>query len=124
MVGRKTVEEIIEKYKNAWENRDPDAILEIFTEDATYHERILEKPFVGHSEIKGYWIEKVVGEQEDIHFTLLALYIDGDTAVSEWEADFFDKKDRCKKYMKGIMILEIKNKKIASLREYWKAKQI
>ena len=124
MADREIVNEIIEKYKNAWENQDPEAALEIFTKDATYQERILEKPFIGHPEIKRFWIEKAVKEQKDIHFKPISLFIDGNVAISEWEADFFDKKDRCKKYMRGIMILEIKNKKIASLREYWKAKQI
>ena len=124
MVDRKVVEEIIEKYKDAWEKQDPDAILEIFTEDAIYHERVLEKPFIGHSEIRRYWKEKVVEGQEDIHFNLLALYIDGDTAIVEWEVNFFDKKEGVKKHMKEIAILEIKNNKIASFREYWTSKQI
>jgi ketosteroid isomerase-like protein len=116
--------EIIEKYENAWTERNPEAIIKIFKKNGIYHERVLEKPFVGHSQIKKYWKDKVIGEQENIKFKLLHLYIDGDTAIAEWEVKFYDKIDKNKVHMKEIAVLNIKGNKIQSLREYWSSKHV
>jgi ketosteroid isomerase-like protein len=83
MVERKIVMGLIKKYEDAWVKRDLDAIIKIFTKNGTYHERVLYLSFVGHSEIKKYWMDKVVVEQEDIRFKLLNLYIQGNTAIAE-----------------------------------------
>lgn len=119
MVSRKVVLKTIEKYKNAWITRDPESILEIFTKNGKYHERVLKKPFVGHSQIRKYWKDKVVAEQKNIKFVLLNLYIEGDTAIAEWEANFYDMVYRDNVHMKEVAILEFKGNKISSLREYW-----
>lgn len=119
MVDKKVVEKVIGDYASAWINRDPEAIIKIFTKDGEYHERVLGKPFIGHNEIKQYWKDKVIGEQEDIKFKLLALYIDGDTAIAEWEATFHDCKMKYDTHMKEVAVLEFKGDKIKSLREYW-----
>lgn len=119
MVERKVVLGLIRKYKEAWIKRDPEAIIKIFTKDAIYHERVLKKPHVGSLAIKKYWSDKVIREQKNIRFKLLNLYIDGNIAVAEWEANSYDIKDKDNVHMKEVAILKIKGNKIASLHEYW-----
>jgi ketosteroid isomerase-like protein len=55
-----------------WETRDPELIITIFTEEATYNDPKEPENF-GRNAIKKYWETKVIGEQEDIKFTLLNL---------------------------------------------------
>lgn len=119
MVTRRTVMKLLKKYGDAWANKDPDAILEVFTRNAKYYERVFENPFSGHSGIKKYWIDKVVGEQENISFKLLSVYMAGNTAIAEWEAKFHDKKRDIGIHMKEVAILEFRNDRISSFREYW-----
>ena len=123
MVDKKLALELIKKYRDAWVNQDPNAILKIFTKDAIYHERVLEKPFKGHREIKKYWKNKVVGEQKNIKFKLLSIYIEKDTIIAEWEVNFYDKKREVNIHMKEVAILEIRKDKIKSLREYWSSEK-
>lgn len=122
MTSKALVKSLLKTYKEAWEKRDPDKILTIFAKDAAYHERLHERPFRGHKAIRKYWISKVVGEQKDIKFKLKKVYTDGNNAVAEWEARFYDKKKRRRTHLKEIAVLRIKNGKIASLHEYWHAK--
>lgn len=117
MVPRETVLGALETYGKAWVEQDPLLILTIFTPDATYRERVFENPFRGHDEIKRYWQEKVVEEQSNISFALLNTYIDGDTAIAEWEASFTDPDG--KKRIREVAILEFEGNRIKSLREYW-----
>lgn len=109
----------LDVYKTAWEQQNPELILTIFTNDAVYHERVLQEPIRGHEGIAAYWQEKVVEGQGRISFTLLNTKIDGSTGIAEWEVFFDDVVQRKRKHMKEIAILEFVEGKIASLREYW-----
>ena len=121
MVDKKTAEDILKIYEDAWINQDPEKILSIFTEDAVYYEKVLEEPFVGHKQIRQYWQSKVVEEQSDIKFKLLNYYIDGDTLIAEWDASFFSAEKNNRIHIKEIAIMEISENKIKSLREYWQS---
>lgn len=71
--------EVIDTYLKAWMTQDPDLIVTIFTDDATYHERVLQEPIRTTAGIREYWATKVVAEQANIDARLRALYRDGDT---------------------------------------------
>ena len=60
-------------YITAWEQQDPDLIVTIFTERATYHERVLGDAMAGREAIRAYWESKVVGSQANIRCRLLAI---------------------------------------------------
>ena len=116
---RAHVRRILDTYITAWQQQDPDLIVTIFTEDATYHERVLGEPIRTRSGIHRYWREKVVANQARIECRVLSLYLDGDTAIVEWEAHFDDKEAGARKRMREVAILEFAGGLIASLREYW-----
>jgi hypothetical protein len=110
---------IIDVYIKAWETQDPDLIVTIFTPTATYHERVLRDPIRDEAGIRAYWQSKVVESQANISCKLLSLYLDGETAIAEWEAQFDDLEKDVRKLMREVAILEFEGERIASLREYW-----
>jgi uncharacterized protein (TIGR02246 family) len=121
---REHVRNVVETYIRAWEQQDPDLIVTIFTEDGTYHERVLGDPIRGRSGIRRYWQTKVVESQRDIRCTVLSSYLDGDTAILEWEAHFYDVEDATRKRMREVAILEFEGELIAHLREYWASEPV
>jgi hypothetical protein len=122
---KQDVLEVVEIYIRAWVTQDPDLITTIFTDEATYHERVLGEPIRTNAGIRNYWTEKVVQSQGNIICKLLSLYLDGNTAIVEWEAEFDDRPQATRKRMREIAVLEFaENKKIASLREYWASEGI
>lgn len=116
---RQHVREVLSTYIRAWENQDPDLIVTIFSPTATYHERILAEPIPDRDAIRNYWQTKVVEAQANIRCELLSVYLDGDTAIAEWEARFDDLAQGVRKRMREIAVLEFDGPLIASLREYW-----
>ncbi|MCE9643987.1 nuclear transport factor 2 family protein [Candidatus Parcubacteria bacterium] len=112
--------ELLNTYGKAWEEQDDDLILTVFTEDATYDDPKEPKNF-GHEEIRNYWITKVQGEQKDIHFTLLNTWVDGDTVLAEWKANFTDVPRSLQIEMHEVAIFSVRDDKFASLREYYKS---
>ena len=118
-LAKEDARKLIDIYIRAWTTQDPDLILTIFTPAATYHERVLEQPIRGHDGIREYWQTKVVKEQANISAELLSLYLDGTTAIAEWEARFDDVVMGHRKRLREVAILECDGDRIASLREYW-----
>jgi hypothetical protein len=121
---KQEVREVLDTYIKAWQSQDPSLIVTIFTEGASYHERVLEDPIPDRDAIRHYWQSKVVEGQANIQCELLNLYLDGDTAIAEWLAEFDDLAQGVRKRMREIAVLEFEGRLIASLREYWASEQI
>lgn len=121
---KQDVREVLDIYVRAWEDQDPGLIVTIFTEDATYHERVLQAPIPGRDAIREYWETKVVTDQANIKCEVLNVYLDGSTAIAEWEAEFDDVVQGVRKRMREIAVLDFRDRKISALREYWSSETV
>jgi ketosteroid isomerase-like protein len=120
LMNKEDVIKLIEIYGKAWETRDPELITTVFTEDATYNDP-KEPENIGRNAIKKYWETKVIGEQEDIKFKLLNVWIDGEAVIAEWLATFKDIKRNVLIEMTEVAIFTTREGKFSSLREYYKS---
>jgi ketosteroid isomerase-like protein len=66
---------------------------------------------------------KVIGEQDKIHFHLKNLWIDGNTVIAEWDTTFIDIKRNLHIDMTEVAIFGVRDGKFSSLREYYKTKK-
>jgi hypothetical protein len=121
---KQDVRNVVDVYIRAWVDQDVDLIETIFTDTATYHERIFEAPIRDRQGIRAYWKAKVVESQANIKCELLNLYLDGNTAIVEWEAEFDDLVQKVRKRMREVAILVFDGPLITSLREYWASQQV
>jgi SnoaL-like domain len=121
---KQQVREVLDVYIRAWEGQDPDLICTIFTEGATYHERVMGEPIRTRQGIRDYWQTKVVGGQANITCDLLNLYLDDGTAIAEWQAEFDDTAQQVRKRMREVALLTFDGPLISSLREYWASEEL
>ena len=121
---KKDVHAIVDLYIRAWREQEPSEIVKIFTDSAVYQERAFEEPIKGRERIRDYWQGKVVESQARIECELINLYLDGDTAIAEWQAEFDDIEQGCRKRIREVAILEFRDGLIANLREYWTSELI
>ena len=115
--------EVLDIYIRAWETQDPDLIVTIFTPAATYHERVLGDPIPDRDAIRATGSPRSSGAGQH-HCELLNVYIDGDTVIAEWEAEFDDVAQGVRKRMREIAVLVFEEHLIASLREYWASEAV
>jgi hypothetical protein len=121
---KQEVRDVLDVYMRAWTEQDPDLITTIFTDNASYHERVLEAPILGREGIRAYWQMKVVESQANIKCELLNLYLDGATAIAEWEAEFDDVAQNVRKRMREVALIVFDGHLIESLREYWSSEVV
>ena len=72
-----TVDDWIEAYRRAWEERDAEAAAALFTSDATYRSNIFEEPHLGREGVRAYW-ESVTATQSDVRVRMGRPFVDGD----------------------------------------------
>ena len=77
----------LDRYKVAWEGRDPGAAAALFTEAASYRETPYDRPFEGREAIEDYWANAVSG-QRDVRFTYEVLACAGNRGLCRWHATF------------------------------------
>jgi len=78
----------LDGYKRAWEERDVDAALSLFSEDADYREVRFGPPLLRHKDIESYWRVQVCEFQRDPKFDYQLWGISGNQAIATWQADF------------------------------------
>jgi len=78
--------EWLERYRQAWIERDADAAGRLFTDDATYREQPFQPAFVGRAAIQDYW-RRVTASQTSVELRYGRTIVDGRRLAVEWWAN-------------------------------------
>jgi hypothetical protein len=113
----------LKAYVRAWESYEPDAIGDLFAEDATYIYHPFDKPVVGRDAIVASWLKN-----PDAPGTYEASYepiaIDGDVAVTNGRSRYFKDSSRTEMTKEWDNIFAIrfdKDGRCVSFREWYVA---
>jgi len=107
-------------YREAWEETDPEAAGELFTEDALYQETPFDEPFDGREEIENYWREVTDG-QNDPRVDVEVVAFDGDEGVGRFHTEFVDD-DGTEVTMDGVCRVTFDGDLATDFREWWHVK--
>jgi uncharacterized protein (TIGR02246 family) len=106
-------------YGKAWENRDPEAAAELFSQDAIYYETPFEQPMKGREAIIAYW-SQVPRTQDQIRFSYEILAIQGDFGIAHWTAGFIRLPSQSLVKIDGILTTELdRDGRCRIFREWW-----
>ncbi|MGH3013795.1 MAG: nuclear transport factor 2 family protein [Gaiellaceae bacterium] len=107
----------VEEYGRAWREKDADAVVGLFTEDAEYRSSPFRKPSVGSAGIRDYWT-RATSTQEDADVSMGTPIVAGDRVVVEWWATMRDQGEEIT--LPGCLLLRFASDgRCAALREYW-----
>jgi ketosteroid isomerase-like protein len=112
-----TVDEWVEAYRRAWEERDADAAAALFTEDSEYRTGPFLEPHRGQEGVRAYWTQ-VTSTQERVSVRMGRPFVDGDrVAVEFWTAMT---NDGAEITLAGSLLLHVApDGRCSTLREYW-----
>ena len=111
--------ELLERYRHAWETFDGDAWVDLFAEEAEYHEDPFEPPLVGHNALRAYLLE-AADAQDQLEMTVERHWVVGPTVLAAWHASFVQRSDRARVRIAGFMTLEIDDDgRVRRFREWW-----
>lgn len=109
----------LERYREAWEGRDPQAAVRLFAPKATYQETPYDIPMQGEAEIYEYWSE-VPNSQADIHFSWQVLAVTGLSGIAHWQARFRRLPDGPQVHLDGVLVADFDQEgRCTAFREWW-----
>ncbi len=111
------LQEWLETYRRAWEEKDSAAVAGLFTEDGTYRSNIFEEAHHGPGGVFEYW-SSVTSTQDGATVTIGRPFVDGNRVAVEWWTVM--RSDGEEITLPGCLLLEFGDDgRCRSLREYW-----
>jgi limonene-1,2-epoxide hydrolase len=123
-MNRASLQSWLEAYRRAWEERDAEAAVELYSEDATYQETPFVPPMRGRNALLEYW-KNVARTQDEIGVSCEVIAICEGLCFARWHATFTRLPTRTRLELDGIFLLTFDQLgKCTALREWWHRKQI
>ena len=117
------VQNWLNEYGRAWVDGDPDRVVTLFSNTATYRETPFDEPMRGRREIREYWQNGAADAQENVEFASQVWAVDNDTAIAGWQASFTEKASGVRVELDGTFRLVFSSEQGAFqctiLEEWW-----
>ena len=110
-------EAVLDRFAKAWKTFDGDAWVELFTDDAEFREDPFEPPLVGRNAVRAYLLG-AAELQEQVDFTAERHWVVDPTILVAWHASYVARDDRATVRLAGFMTLEMRDGRIARLRQW------
>ena len=111
-------QDLLARFKAAWERRDPDRAVALFAEDAEYRFDPFEPPLVGHNAIREYWNE-AAASQANVEFDAERVWAVNRTVLASWHAAFTRRASAERVRYRGFMTLELDDAGLVSRFREW-----
>ena len=111
-------QDLFARFKRAWEERDPDAMLELFAEDAEYRTDPFLEPLSGAVAIRRHW-NAVAADQDHIEFDAERVWVSGRTVLGSWHVALTDRATADRIRVRAFSTMELDDDgRIMRLREW------
>ena len=111
-------QDLLARFKRAWEQLDPDQAVGLFREDAEYRTDPFEPALVGANAIRAHW-NAVATDQANVEFDAERVWVSGGTVLSSWHAAITRRSNAERVRYRGFMTLEIDERGLVSRLREW-----
>ncbi len=99
-------QDLFARLKHAWEKRDPDALLELYADDAEYRTDPFAQPLVGANAIRRHWND-VVAAHDHIEFDAERVWVSGSTVLGSWHVALTQRLTADRLRIRGFTTMEL-----------------
>jgi len=111
-------QDLFARWKRAWEGRDPDAVLELFSEEAEYRIDPFIQPLTGAVAIREH-VNRIVATQDHIEFDAEHVWVSGRTVLGNWHGALTRRASAERVRVRGFSAIEVDDDGlIARIREW------
>jgi ketosteroid isomerase-like protein len=111
-------QDLFARFKRAWEERDPDAMLELFAADAEYRVDPFMEPMTGLNAIREHW-NGIVAAQDHIEFDAERVWVSGRAVLGSWHVALTERATADRVRIRGFSTMELDDHgRIVRLREW------
>ena len=99
-------QDLLAAFKEGWEKRSPDMIIELFDASAEYRSDPFSEPLHGLNEIRALWND-IVANQVRVEFDAERIWVSGLTVLSSWHAAYTRRATAERVRARGFMTMEV-----------------
>jgi hypothetical protein len=115
---REDFETWLERFRQAWCDRDPDAAVALFARDATYRTSPFAHPLIGLTAIRAFWND-VPRQQSDVSVTTRCLLFDRTRGIGHFQADFLRAYDVRRVTIDGLILADFDDQGLCTTLHLW-----
>ena len=102
--------DLLAAYKNAWEQRDPDAALELYADSAEHRDDPFDEPLVGSNAIRELWNARAAS-QTNVEFDAERVWTSASWVLSSYHAAYTDRANADRIRRRGFLAFELDDAK-------------
>lgn len=99
-------QDLLARFKEAWQRRDVDRMVELFRDDAEYRADPFEPALVGDVAIRAYWTA-AAASQANVEFDAERIWVSGRTILASWHVAVTRRSTAERSRERGFMTLEL-----------------
>jgi hypothetical protein len=111
-------QDLLERYKQAWERRDPDLALALYREDAEMRLDPFEEPRTGANAIRELWND-VAATQANVEFDAERVWTVGRTVLTSWHAAYTWRQTAERYRIRGFSTFELDESGMIQRQRQW-----
>ena len=116
-------QDLLDAYKRAWERRDVDLAVSLFSEDAEYRPDPFEEPHRGANAIRAMWND-ISANEVHVEFDAERIWVSGRTVLANYHAAYTDRGNSDRVRVRGFLTFEVDDRgKVWRARE-WPVSQV
>lgn len=116
-------QDLLERYKRAWEQRDPDLAMELYRADAEVRLDPFQEPVTGANAIRAIWND-VAATQENVEFDAERVWVSGNTVLANWHAAFTQRANADRVRIRGFSTFELDDQGLIQRAKQWAQSQV
>jgi ketosteroid isomerase-like protein len=111
-------QDLLERYKRAWESRDPDLAMALYRPDAELRLDPFEDPALGANAIRAIWND-VAATQTNVEFDAERTWANGQTVLASWHAAFTRRSNAERVRIRGFSTFELDDAGLIQRARQW-----
>jgi ketosteroid isomerase-like protein len=111
-------QEFLERYKRAWETRDPDLAMALYRSDAELRLDPFDEPARGENAIRAIWNE-VAATQAHVEFDPERTWVSGQAILTSWHAAFTRRATSDRVRIRGFSTFELDDTGLIQRARQW-----
>jgi hypothetical protein len=111
-------QDLLDKYKRAWELRSPDMALELYNRDAEMRLDPFDEPAIGLNAIHQIWND-VAASQDHVEFDAERIWVVERTVLASWHAAFTRRSNSERIRIRGFSTFELDSAGLIQRQKQW-----
>jgi limonene-1,2-epoxide hydrolase len=111
-------QDLLERYKRAWEARNPDLAMELYRADAEFRMDPFDEPAQGENAIRAVWND-VAATQINVEFDAERTWAVGQTVLASWHAAFTRRTNAERVRIRGFSTFELDESGLIQRARQW-----